>query len=84
MKIKVIDASTKKPVINNKIQLQIKGQDSGFLTLTTDATGLLALDDKYDGQQLTSTMGGTPGPWITATEGAVLLLTLTQNASLTK
>lgn len=80
MKIKVIDSNTKKPVINTKIQLQVKGKDSGYLTLTTDAAGTLQLDDKYNGQQLLSTTGGTQGPAITATEGAVLLLTLKQGA----
>jgi hypothetical protein len=84
MKIKVIDSTTKKPVLNTKIQLQVKGKDSGYLTLTTDATGTLQLDDKYNGQQLLSTTGGQGGPAITATEGAVLLLTLKQNAPLNK
>ncbi len=74
MKLKVIDANSKKPVLNSKIQLQIKGKDSGFLTVTTDAAGLIALDEKYNGQQVSSPLGTGTGPWVTACEGAVILL----------
>jgi hypothetical protein len=73
MKIKIIDASTKKPIINSKLQLQVKGKDSGFLTVTTDMTGVVELDQKYNGQQISSPLGSGQGPWVTATEAAVLL-----------
>ena len=74
MRIKIIDSSTKKPIINSKIQLQVKGKDSGFLTITTDMTGMVEIDEKYKDQQLSSPLGGGQGPWVTAAEGAVLLL----------
>ena len=80
MKIKVIDSSTKKPVINSKIQLQVNGTDSGFLTLTTDMTGMVQLDEKYNGQQISSPLGGGQGPWITAADNAVLLIPAKQKA----
>lgn len=74
MKIKIIDSSTKKPVINSKVQLQVKGKDSGFLTLLTNMTGVVEIDQKYEGQQISSPMSGDQGPWVTACESAVLLL----------
>lgn len=74
MKIKIIDSATKKPILNSKIQLQVKGKDSGFLTVVTDMAGTVELDQKYNGQQVSSPLGGGQGPWVTATEGAVLLL----------
>jgi hypothetical protein len=74
MKIKIIDSSTKKPVINCKIQLQIKGKDSGFVTLTTDLTGMVEMDEKYNGQQISSPVSCGQGPWVTACENAVILL----------
>ena len=43
MKIQVIEGTTKKPLTNTKIQIQVKGKDSGFLTLTTDTTGKITL-----------------------------------------
>lgn len=84
MKIKVIDTNTKKPVINMKIPMQVKGENSGFLSLTTDGTGTLTIDDKYNGQQLMSPMGGSQGTWVTATESAVLMVTTKQKATTTK
>lgn len=84
MKIKVIDTNTKKPVINTKIPLQVKGENSGFLSLTTDGTGALTIDDKYNGQQLMSPMGGAQGTWVTATDNAVLMVTTKQKATTTK
>ena len=74
MKLKIIDSNTKKSVKNSKIQLQIKGKDSGFLTFTTDMTGMVELAEKYNGQQVSSPMSNGQGPWITACENAVLLL----------
>lgn len=84
MKIKVIDTNTQKPVINTKVPLQIKGANSGFVTLTTDATGLLHLDDKYNGQQISSPVGGDLVQWVTATDGAVLLMPVRQKAPTTR
>lgn len=84
MKIKVIDSNTKKPLINTKIQLQVKGTDSGFLTVTTDMTGMAQIDQKYEGQQITSPMGGGQGPWVTACENAVLLMPVKQKTTETR
>jgi hypothetical protein len=84
MKIKIIDSNSKKPVINNKIQLQVKGKDSGFLSLTTDATGFVTLDEKYNGQQLSAPQGGAQGPWVTACENAVVLLSTKQKLTETR
>ncbi len=74
MKVKIIDAATKKPILDSKVQLQIKGKDAGFITLATDMTGAIELDEKYAGQQISSPLGAGQGPWVTITEGAVLLL----------
>ncbi len=78
MKILAIDSTTKKPLINTKLQLQVKGKDSGYLSLMTDATGTLQLDDKYKGQQIAYFLQGgstTATDWITATDGAKLTVT---------
>lgn len=83
MKITVIDATTKKPLANAKIQLQVKGRDSGFLSLTTDQTGALLLDDKYNGQQIASAGGGGQGQFITATNGATLTVTAKEKTTTT-
>jgi hypothetical protein len=72
MKIKIIEVNTKRPLANTKIQLQVKGKDSGFLSLTTDAAGLLVLEDKYLGQQITTSIGGGQMQWLTAAEGITL------------
>lgn len=74
MKIKIIDASTKKPVINTTIQLQVKGKEKELLSLTTDASGMVKLDDKYNGQQLSSPSSNGQGQSVTACESAVFLL----------
>lgn len=80
MKIQVIELNSKRPLANTKIQLQVKGKDSGFLSLTTDGSGTLTLDDKYSGQQITATnsssASGQPGQWIPANEGARLIVAL--------
>ena len=72
MKIKVINTNSKQPVANTKIQLQVKGKDSGYLSLTSDASGFITLDDKYNGQQITSPMGGGQPQWVAAQEGATV------------
>jgi hypothetical protein len=77
MKIKTIEANTKKPTKNLRIQLQVKGKDSGYLTLTSDMEGFVMLDEKYKGQQIAvATTGGQPS-WIAATDGATLVVTAT-------
>lgn len=78
MKIKIIDSGSKKPVINTKVALQVKGENSGFLTLTTDANGMIQLDDKYHNHQISSPVGGGQGQWVTAADNAVLLLPVKQ------
>lgn len=75
MRIQVIESSTKRPLMNTKIQLQVKGKDSGFLTFTTDATGQFILEDKYLGQQILTTNGFGGGKGITAADGATLFVT---------
>lgn len=77
MKIKTIDRSTKKPLKNLRIQLQVKGKDSGFLTLTSDMEGAIMLDEKYKGQQIALANAGNQADWITATDGATLLVAST-------
>ncbi len=74
MKIKVIESATKRPLVNTKIQLQIKGKESGFLTVTTDATGLFMIDDKYKGHQLLALLNGAQGAAIAAADNATLIL----------
>lgn len=74
MKIKVIEIGTNRAVTNRPIQLQIKGKDSGFLSLTTGPDGCVTLDEKLKGQLITVTTGGTQAKWVTATEGATLLI----------
>ena len=81
MKIQVIESSSKRPLANTKVQLQVKGKDSGFLSLTTDGTGFITLDEKYNGQQITATSGASAnaspsqqGQWMTASEGARLVI----------
>lgn len=74
MKLKIIEAKSKKPILNSKIQLQIKGKDSGSVIVTTDAAGYISLDEKYKGQQVSSPFGTSIAPWVTACEGAVILL----------
>lgn len=75
MKIQAIDSSTNKPLASTKVQLQIKGKDSGFLTLSTDASGYFQLDDKYKGQQIALSYNGKVGTPINATDGAKLSTT---------
>lgn len=72
MKIKIVDTTTKQPLMNTKIPLQIKGKDSGFLSLTTDATGCVQLDAKYLGQQIASPIGGGQLNWTTIADGLTL------------
>lgn len=73
MKIQAVNLSTKKPLANTKLQLQVRGKDSGYLSYTTDANGYFQLDEKYSGQQIAYFLqGSTPNQWITANDGAIL------------
>ncbi|EKD71262.1 MAG: hypothetical protein ACD_46C00223G0003 [uncultured bacterium] len=81
MKIKIVDSSTKKPLVNTKVPLQIKGKDSGFLSLTTDATGSVDLDGKYNGQQIMSPAGGGQSNWTTVTDGMTLTVASKQKTT---
>lgn len=72
MKIQVVDQHTNKPLASAKVQVQIKGSQSGNLTLNTDANGFLQLDDKFKGQQIASTINGRSGSFVTASEGSKL------------
>lgn len=82
MKIKVINLQ-KQPVANTKIQLQVKGKDGGYLSVTSDAEGMITLDDKFSGQQITSTMGGGQPQWIAASEGNTLTVALSAKTKAT-
>lgn len=73
MKIKAYDSTTKKPLQNYQLQLQIKGKDSGYVTFKSDAKGEFTLEDKYKGQQMSSSANGQ-GQWTTITEGATLYI----------
>lgn len=79
MKIYILDIKTKKPLANTKIQLQIRGKDSGFLTLTTDAKGIIVLNDKYKNQHISYLLGTEQGQWINATDGTKLFVLATKN-----
>lgn len=81
MKIKAIDSQTKKPVVNTKIQLQVRGKDSGFVSCMTDSTGCCQLDDKYRDQQICCA-GSTGAEWVKAAEGVtVIFSSVKQNQS---
>jgi hypothetical protein len=71
MKIRTISTSTNKPLAKTQLQLQVRGKDSGYITVTTDQNGEFSLDQKYSGQQIASMTGGQ-GAWLTAAEGSTL------------
>ncbi len=90
MKIQILDQTSKKPLANTRLQLQVRGKDSGYLTTMTDANGYATLDDKLAGQQIalatsTGTGLGSQGlngeqaagqsQWIQANDGAKLYTT---------
>lgn len=83
MKIQILDQNTKKPFANGKLQLQVRGKDSGYLTTTTDANGFCIVDDKLKGQQISiaNTSGqnekSAQGQWIQANEDVKLYITAT-------
>ena len=80
MRIKAIESATKKPLPHCKIQLQFKGKDAGFLSVTTDEGGLIQLDEKYKGQQVAALMNGIQSTWVTANEGVTIILDTKQTA----
>ena len=82
MRIQVINTQ-KQPVANTKIQVQVKGKDAGYLSLTTDAQGYFNLDNKYNGQQICSTLGGGQPQWITANEGGILYVAVGAKGTVT-
>lgn len=69
MKIQLIDTNSKKPLSNFKIQLQVRGRDSGYLTSTTDLNGYIQIEDKYKGQQISPHMNGTQHQWVNVADG---------------
>ncbi|HLB42136.1 MAG TPA: hypothetical protein VJN02_04670 [Gammaproteobacteria bacterium] len=78
MKIMVLDTATQRPLINIKLQLQIRGKESGFVTVTTDQNGAIQLDDKYKGHQISALFNGAQGAWVAANEGTKLSLAATK------
>lgn len=72
MKIQILDQSSKKPLMNAKLQFQVRGKDSGYISCTTDASGWWQLDDKYKGQQITPTSSGGQSQWTNANDGIKL------------
>ena len=66
MKIKVFNEKHQ-PLTNTKVTIQVKGDNQG-LSLTTDASGELQLQEEYKGRQVKT----GNGQWITASEGASL------------
>lgn len=75
MKINTLDSATKRPLVNVKIQLHIRGgKESGFVTVTTDQQGVIHLDDKYRSHQVSALFNGIQGAWTAANDGATLLL----------
>lgn len=84
MKIQVIESKSNRPLANTKIQLQIKGKaaegkDAGFISVTSDASGHITLDEKLNGQQISalSSNPSQPAQWTTASEGARLVVAST-------
>lgn len=74
MKIKLYDESHQL-CKNTSIQLQVKGKNSGTLSLTTNDSGEFQLDDKYNGQQIAATSDPSTAKWVTASEGGSLTTT---------
>lgn len=73
---------TKKILPDIKIQLQVKGKDSGYLSSATDEMGYFELDNKYQGQQIAYYLHGTTSSeWITAQDGAVLKIPSTPSTT---
>lgn len=75
MKIQALDLNSKKPLANTKIQIQVRGKDSGYYSYTTDASGNFELEDQFSGQQIAGSTGAAQGQWTAASDGAKLYLT---------
>ena len=69
MKIQLCEHTTRHPLSNRKIQLQVQGKDAGFLTVSTDHDGWFQLDDKYQGQQISLVHPGQKPQFISAKDG---------------
>lgn len=76
MKIKVYESASKKPFANSKIQIQVKGRDSGFLSFMTNEFGEFNFDEKYQGQQIALLKNGIPGQWYAAKDGLTFYYTM--------
>lgn len=63
MKIQLIDSTTKKPLANTTVQLQVK-DTGGAQKYTTDGSGFINLKDEYRGKQVTASSNGQ-GQWFT-------------------
>jgi hypothetical protein len=77
MKITIIEAKTKQPLVSTKIQFQIGGE---FFSTTTDSKGLVELDDEYIGRQLIASCKGIQAPAVTASDGMTLTIDTTKTA----
>lgn len=85
MKIQVLNSKKEQPLANTRIQIQIRGKDSGYLTCTTDTNGYLHIDDKYKGQQIAFYgLSGASNQWITANNNAILYIDLSKQTALKK
>lgn len=74
MKIQVFDQSTKKPLMNYKLQLQVRGKDSGYISAVTDANGWTKLEDKYKDQQIAQSVQGAQAQFLKAYDGMKLYI----------
>ncbi|VVC75851.1 hypothetical protein AQUSIP_11480 [Aquicella siphonis] len=81
MKIQLLDSNTKQPMRNYKLQLQVRGKDSGYISATTDPQGYFQLDEKYKGQQISPQLNGSQNQWFNANDGLKLYFNNTQAGS---
>lgn len=70
MKIQLIDASTKKPLANTTVSLQIK--DAGTQRFTTDGTGFINVKDELKGKQVSPS--NSQGQWYTLSDNLKLTI----------
>lgn len=81
MKIQAVDQQSHQPLKNQKLQLEVRGKDSGYLSTTTDGNGYCMIDDKYKDQQISQANRGGQSQWIKAEDGAKLPVNHTQPAT---
>lgn len=74
MKIYAIDRKTKKPLVNYDFQIQIQGNETEYVSVTTDFYGHFDIDEQYEGAELTVSLEGHEIGKITAYEGAQLVV----------